>query len=149
MKRYEARARASLIVPENGRVWEVLTSRGEHVVPGQELLRILDCSGAVVTAAVSEATYGSLRLGGAATFQLRGDGAIHDGRIIGMHGLAAAHANLAIPQTSLAREPYHVTVDVPALAGNGDCALGRTGKVSFKTGDQPTSIMGLARAWLP
>ena len=38
----------------HGRVWEVLTANGEEVRVGQELLRVLDCGGAVVTATVSE-----------------------------------------------------------------------------------------------
>jgi len=123
---------ATISVPVNGRVWEVLTANGEEVQRGQPLLRVLDCSGAVVTAAVSEATYNNLRIGQPATFHLRGESEERTGKIIGLNGLAAVPANFAIEQNALAREPYHVTVQIPSL-GAADCEVGRTGKVTFDT----------------
>ena len=124
---------ATVSVPINGRVWEVLTSNGEQVSRGQPLLRILDCSGAVVTAAVSEATYNSLKIGQSATFHLRGESDERSGEVVGLHGLSAAPANFAIEQNALAKEPYHVTVQIPSLTGASDCDVGRTGKVTFDT----------------
>jgi multidrug resistance efflux pump len=124
---------ATVSVPVDGRVWEILTSNGEQVSRGQPLLRILDCSGAVVTAAVSESTYNSLKISQSATFHLRGESEERTGQIVGLHGLAAAPANLAIEQNALAKEPYHVTVEVPSLRGASDCDVGRTGKVTFVT----------------
>ena len=54
-------------------MWEVLTAPGELVVRGQDLVRLLDCSGVVVTAAVSESVYNRLHIGQSATFRLRGE----------------------------------------------------------------------------
>ena len=56
-----------------GRIWEVLTANGEEVRVGQDLLRVLDCGGAVVTATVSESVYNKLWIGQPAHFRLRGE----------------------------------------------------------------------------
>jgi multidrug resistance efflux pump len=132
-KHFAEMSSAMVTVPVGGTVWEVLTANGEEVRRGQDLVRILDCGGAVVTAAVSEATYNSLRLGQAATFHLRGESQERESRVIALNGLAAVPANLAIEQNALAREPYHVTLQVPSLSTGPDCYVGRTGKVTFRT----------------
>jgi hypothetical protein len=45
--------------------------------------------------------------------------------------MAGASSNYAIDPSALVQQPYRVTVAVPALAGSGDCAIGRTGRVLF------------------
>ncbi|MGK2923184.1 MAG: HlyD family secretion protein [Methyloceanibacter sp.] len=139
-QRFTLRSAANLTAPVPGRIWEVLTSDGEQVSQGQELIRVLDCGGVLVSAAVSEAVYNSLKIGQPATFHLRGESEERQGRVAGLHGLAAAPANLAIQQTALAREPYHVSVEVPNLATGPDCHVGRTGKVTFNTSAGSTSL---------
>ncbi len=131
-KRFVDRASAYIAAPAMGYVWEVLTAPGEQVRRGQDLMRVLDCGGTVVTAAVSESVYNSLRLGEPASFQLRGNSLNYQGRIVGLNGLAKAPANLAIEQKALVREPYHVTVEVPELGRTPGCSVGRTGKVTFE-----------------
>jgi multidrug resistance efflux pump len=131
-RRYEALARADLTAPVRGSVWEVLTAPGETVVRGQELVRLLDCSGLVVTATVGETAYNRLKIGDPARFRLRGESADHKGRIIGLTGVAAAPANLAIQPAALAKEPYRVTVLLPDMARGGQCDVGRTGRVTFE-----------------
>lgn len=128
---------AEMTSPANGQVWEILTSPGEDVHRGQELMRVLDCRGAVVTAAVSEATFNKLHLGGPATFRLRGESTELPGRITGLYGLASVPANLAIHQKMLDREPYHAAVEVPALAAGDSCQIGRTGIVTFGASAKP------------
>lgn len=130
--RFAALAAAELSAPVRGSVWEVLTAPGETVVRGQELVRLLDCSGLVVTATVGETAYNRLRIGDPATFRLRGESRDHKGRIIGLTGVAAAPANLAIQPSALAKEPYRVTVALPGLATPGQCDVGRTGRVTFQ-----------------
>ena len=130
--RYSETAAADLSAPVRGSVWEVLTAPGETVVRGQELVRVLDCSGVVVTATVGETAYNSLRVGDPARFRLRGESKDHRGRIIGLTGVAAAPANLAIQPSALAKEPYRVTVALPDLATPGGCDVGRTGRVTFE-----------------
>ena len=131
-KRFAELAAADLSAPVRGSVWEVMTAPGETVVRGQELVRLLDCSGVVVTATVGETVYNRLRIGDPATFRLRGESRDHQGRIIGLTGVAAAPANLAIQPSALAKEPYRVTVALPGLATPGQCDVGRTGRVTFE-----------------
>ena len=138
-KRFDVRSRAALNAPVPGRIWEVLTANGEEVSHGQDLMRVLDCAGVRVTAAVSESVYNELRIGQPATFHLRGGSEELEGRVTGLHGLAAVPGNWAIEQTALAREPYHVTVEVPNLANGPDCHVGRTGKVTFNTATGPVT----------
>jgi multidrug resistance efflux pump len=114
-----------------GRVWEVLTADGEHVSSGQELLRILDCASAVVTATVSEAAYQRLTLGQRAVFRPRSSGNEIKGWIIGLTGQASVSSNMAIQLKVLTKEPYHVTLKFPELAGEGDCGIGRSGLITF------------------
>jgi hypothetical protein len=96
------------------------------------LVRLLDCSGMVVTATVGEAAYNRLRVGDPARFRFRGENADHNGRIIGVTGVGAAPANFAIQPAALAKEPYRVTVALPNLATSGQCDVGRTGRVTFE-----------------
>jgi hypothetical protein len=96
-------------------------------------MRMLDCKATVVSAAVSEANFNKLKIGNKATFRLRGETEDLSGRVVGLHGLASTPANLAINQSALAREPYHATIEVPALAKGDSCQIGRTGIVTFDT----------------
>lgn len=121
---------ATVIAPVSGSVWEVLTAPGEQVVEGQELIRMLDCTNAVVTAAVSEAVYNQLMIGTPASFTFREGGDPFLGHVVQLTGLASPPANLAIAPSALRAEWYRVLVSVPSLAEYG-CAVGRTGRVVF------------------
>jgi hypothetical protein len=100
-------------------------------VRGQDLVRLLDCSGLVVTATVGEAAYNQLRVGQSAKFRFRGESTDYEGRIVSLTGVATAPANLAIQPAALAKEPYRVTVSLPKMAASGQCSVGRTGRVTF------------------
>jgi multidrug resistance efflux pump len=130
IKRLSRLASAELIAPVRSTVWENLTAPGQSVVRGQDLVRLLDCSGLVVTATVGESRYNRLRIGDPARFRFPGESADHEGHIIGLSGVATAPANLAIQAEALAREPFRVTVAVPSLTAD-QCAVGRTGRVTF------------------
>jgi multidrug resistance efflux pump len=130
-KRHTQNSEAELAAPVAGRVWEILTAPGESVVRGQELIRLLDCSGVVVTATVSESVYNRLHIGQSATFRLRGEQTTHAGQIVGLTGVASAPANLAIQPSALAKEPYRVTVKLAESGEVGQCKVGRTGRVTF------------------
>lgn len=128
---YDLKHEAVLDSPVAGRVWQVLTSPGEQVVAGQELVSLVDCSQTVVTAAVSEAVYNSLSLGSPATFTFREGGAPLEGKVVQLSGMAAASSNFAIVPSALQKQPYRVTVAVANASGKGSCAIGRTGRVVF------------------
>ena len=116
---------------------EMLASPGEQVHKGQDLLRVLDCSGANVTAVVSESVYNDLRIGSKATFRPRDGGPDIPGTVVSLTGSSGAPANFAIQPTALNREAYHVTVAAPGLANGRNCDVGRTGRVIFGP-DQPS-----------
>jgi multidrug resistance efflux pump len=130
-KLYGENSVAGLVAPVASRVWEMLTAPGESVVRGQDLIRLLDCSGLVVTATVGEGAYNRLHIGQSATFQLRGENTAHAGRIISLTGVSAAPANFAIQPSAMAKEPYRVTVKLRDLDLASQCKVGRTGRVTF------------------
>jgi multidrug resistance efflux pump len=130
IKRLSRLASAELIAPVRSTIWENPTAPGQSVVRGQDLVRLLDCSELVVTAAVGESAYNRLRIGDPARFRFHGESADHDGRIFGLSGVATAPANLAIQPATRAREPFRVTVALPGLTVD-PCAVGRTGRVTF------------------
>ncbi|MCC8938221.1 HlyD family efflux transporter periplasmic adaptor subunit [Bradyrhizobium sp. Arg68] len=132
---YINRAEADIRAPINGRIWEMMTSPGEDVRAGQPLLKVLDCSGEVVTANVTESVYNRLKLGDPASFEPNDGSAAIEGVIVNLTGSSGAPANLAINPDALNKEPYRVTVSMPALDSAGkDCAVGRTGRVVFNEG---------------
>ena len=129
--RYAQLSSAAVIAPAKGSVWEVLTTPGEQVRRGQELMRVLDCGGALVTATVGESVYNRLSVGAPARFQPRDGGADLAGTVISLTGSSTTPANFAILPAALARGAYHVTVSVPGLASGQTCDVGRTGRVVF------------------
>jgi multidrug resistance efflux pump len=129
---YISRSEVDIIAPVSGRIWEMMTSPGEDVRAGQALLKLLDCSGAVVTANVTEHVYNRLRLGEQASFEPNDGSAEIQGSIVNLTGASGAPANLAINPDALNKEPYRVTVSMPGIDAMGkDCAVGRTGRVVF------------------
>ena len=60
---YSELSTAVLTSPIDAQVWEVLVSPGEEVRKVQDLLRLPDCSGAVVTVTVRESVFNQLRIG--------------------------------------------------------------------------------------
>jgi multidrug resistance efflux pump len=138
--RLQLNSDASVLAPSSSKVWELLTASGEHVQRGQELMRLLDCNAALVTAVVSEAVYNRLQIGSAASFRLRDGYVAMPGRVVNLTGVASAAANYAIAPSSLLKEQYRVAVEVPDLRNDGQgCNLGRTGQVVF-TNQSPSPI---------
>lgn len=130
--RYISYSEADIKVPVAGRIWEVMTAPGEDVRAGQPLIRLLDCSGTVVTANVTESVYNRLQVGSVTHFRPSDGGPELDGTVVNLTGSAGAAANLAINPDALSKEPYRATVSVPGLNdGSKDCAVGRTGRVIF------------------
>jgi multidrug resistance efflux pump len=132
---YVNRAEADIKAPVTGRIWEIMTSPGEDVRAGQALLKLLDCSGAVVTANVTEGVYNRLQLGDQASFEPNDGSPAIQGAVVNLTGASGAPANLAINPDVLSKEPYRVTVSMPGIDTTGkDCTVGRTGRVVFDYG---------------
>jgi len=143
--RFRAQSEALVNLPGSGRVWEMLTAPGERVGKGQDLMRLLDCSRALVTANVDENVYNRLEVGGRATFRLARQGAgPYEGVIVNLTGAAAASGNFAIPLAAMRKSSFYVTVAVDGMK-EGGCSVGRTGTVTFLGGDEPRSAAGVAR----
>ncbi|MDA9427480.1 MULTISPECIES: HlyD family secretion protein [Bradyrhizobium] len=128
--RFADLSEANITTPVAGRVWEMMTSPGEDVQAGQPLLKVLDCSGAVITANVTESVYNRLQLGDLATFEPNDGGELISGTVVNLTGAAGAPANLAINPDALSKEPYRVTVALRDAAARA-CTVGRTGRVVF------------------
>lgn len=126
---------ASLIAPSKGVLWEVLVDDGEVVQRGQDLLRLMKCSSAVVTLSVPDNVYNRLTVGQLAQFRLDGEREVFDGTITRIAGAGAAkiYDNLAVAPSLKHLERYDVTLLVPSLRERDDldCAVGRTGRVFF------------------
>jgi len=129
--RYSELSNVVMFSPIDARVWEVLVSPGEEVRRGQDLLRLLDCSGAIVTSSVRESIFNQLRTGDKAQFHFAGQSGVYDGVVIRMSGAASPPDNLAIQTTGLSSGGYRIAVSVPELA-SGQCGVGRTGRVVFR-----------------
>jgi multidrug resistance efflux pump len=138
--RYSDFSSAVLSSPVEGQVWEVLISPSEEVRKGQDLLRLLDCSGALLTTTVRESVFNELRLGDKAQFRFSGQSRRYDGVIVRMSGTAAPPDNLAIQPTGLTSAGYRVAVSIPDLASS-PCAVGRTGTVVFNRQDGSAGIL--------
>jgi multidrug resistance efflux pump len=131
-RQYVSRSEADIKAPVTGRIWEMMTAPGEDVRAGQALLKLLDCSGAVVTANVKESVYNRLQLGNQASFEPNDGSPAIQGAIVNLTGASGAPANLAINPDVLSKEPYRVTVSMPGIDTTAkDCAVGRTGRVVF------------------
>jgi len=135
--RYSELSNAVLSSPIDAQVWEVLVSPGEEVRKGQDLLRLLDCSGALVTVTVRESVFNQLRVGDKAQFRFSSQSGRYDGTIVRMSGSAAPPDNLAIQPTGLSSGAYRIAVSVPELASSTQCGVGRTGTVVFNASAGP------------
>jgi multidrug resistance efflux pump len=151
--RYSELSNAVLSSPIDAQVWEVLVSAGEEVRKGQDLLRLLDCSGALVTVTVRESVFNQLRNGDTAQFRFSGQSARYNGTIVRMSGSAAPPDNLAIQPTGLSSGGYRIAVSVPDLASAAHCGVGRTGTVVFNasagSGGTLQSLRDAASFFLP
>ena len=142
--RYADLSDVVMSAPVDAQIWEVLVSPGEEVRRGQDLLRLLDCSGAIVTTTVRESVYNQLRVGDKAQFRFADQSNLYNGQVIRTSGVAAPADNLAIQSTGPSSAAYRIAVSVPELA-SGQCGVGRTGKVIFQAAAGPSGIMELIR----
>jgi multidrug resistance efflux pump len=140
---------AFLTSPVEGRVWEVALGAGEYARKGQDILRLLDCSTMVVTASVGEKDYNSLRVGDPARFRLAGTRTSYDAVVLRLAGSGAAtvYNNMAISPGPAHLQRYDVALSVPGLLNDpeANCAVGRTGRLSFSTG---SDMVNQVRTWL-
>jgi multidrug resistance efflux pump len=131
VERYSDQSIVELTAPVSGSVWEKLTAPGEEVRRGQDLLRLLDCSGVVVNAAVNEWVYEKLHVGDPARFRLQGETTDYPGQVVRLSGLAAPTDNWALGSSALGKDLFRVTVSISGI-NEPTCAVGRPGTVAFE-----------------
>jgi multidrug resistance efflux pump len=149
--RYAEMSNAVLSSPIDGQVWEVLVAPGEEVRKGQDLMRLLDCTGTIVTVTVRESVFNQLRIGDLAQFRYAGQSARYNGTIVRMSGIASPPDNLAIQPSGISHGGYRIAVSVPELAST-QCGIGRTGTVVFNSsgaGETLRSIRDAISVFVP
>jgi multidrug resistance efflux pump len=129
------RTTAEIQAPTAGVAWDFMASSGEVVRKGQDLLRLVDCTSAMITAGVGERLYNSLKPGDKAQFRLRGDQRVFEATITRLAGSGAAsrYENFAVGPSPYHLKQYDVTLVSPDLLLNQEvgCSVGRTGRVVF------------------
>ncbi|EAQ14792.1 multidrug resistance efflux pump [Maritimibacter alkaliphilus HTCC2654] len=126
--------------PVDGIIWERMVGDGINVQRGDTIMKVADCSAAVVSLSVSEIVYNRLRTGDPAIFRFSGADTALEGTISRLAGAGAAtvYDDMAVKPSKEHLERYDVTLIVPDLRGadmSGGCAIGRTGRVFFQ--DRP------------
>jgi biotin carboxyl carrier protein len=126
-RRLAAHTRAKLTAPVDGNLWSVDAEPGEYVRKGQDIMTVLDCASAVVTASVAARDYNELRLGDPVRFRVSGTERAYDGHIVRL----GSSATFAIPPVVGEHQIVAALSDL-AASGEDSCAVGRTGEVTFK-----------------
>lgn len=120
----------------DGILWDYLTASGETVQRGADLVRLVDCSSAMVTLSVSESVYNRIQLGDSVQFRLNGEPRILDGTVTRLAGSGAStlYSNLAVAPSREHLSRFDVTLDIPGLRNDPAlrCLIGRTGRVFFE-----------------
>lgn len=128
-------AKADLIVPVDGVLWEVLAGDGEYVERGQEIAKFMACGSALVTLSVPDNVYGHLHVGATAKFRLDGSSTVYQGTVTRMAGAGAEtiYRNLAVAPSLKHLQRYDIALLVPDLRTDPNlrCAVGQTGRVFF------------------
>jgi len=126
---------ADLRAPVNGIVWDFLANSGETVSKGQDLLRVVDCDSAVISASVSERLFNRLRRGDAAQFRLLGGDRAYEATVARLAGSGARgrYEMLAVSASPEQLTGFDVLLSVndPDFNAGQGCAVGRTGRVVF------------------
>ena len=129
---------ARINTPAPGILWDIVAGVGEYVRKGQDVIRLVDCTSAVVTASVRESVYNRLKLGNAAQFRLLGVGRTYDGSVTRLAGSGAQsiYRSLAIGPSEEHLKRFDVLLVFPELNKDSQlaCAVGRTGRVIFSAG---------------
>ncbi len=142
-KRIAAQSNVVISAAVKGRIWESLTTPGEYVNKGQDLLRMLDCETAIVTATVGEGTYHRLYIGQRATFKPRGSKRQLAGHILNLKGPVADSPGNAVVRL-LTPDRFQVELKFPKLARRDNCGIGRSGLVVFEGSRLPALVRSLS-----
>ncbi len=133
---------SELHAPVNGMVWDFLANTGETVRKGQDLLRVVDCDSAMITASVSERLFNRLKRGDSAQFRLLGGDRAYEAAIVRLAGSGARgrYDTLAVSagEEQLTRFDVLLSIQDRAFASGPGCSVGRTGRVVFSKTPEET-----------
>jgi len=126
---------AELRAPVNGVVWDFIANTGEVVRKGQDLLRVVDCDSAIITASVSERLFNRLKRGDTAQFRLLGGERVYEATVVRLAGSGARgrYETLAVSAgpEQLTRFDVLLSIQGPDFQAGAGCSVGRTGRVVF------------------
>ena len=129
---------ATIDAPVRAILWEIMTGSGEYVRRGQDVMRVVDCTSAIVTSSVRETVYNRLKVGDPVQFRLLGESKVYTGSVIRLAGSGAQsiYRSLAIGPSEEHLKRFDVAVAFPELNADPDrsCAVGRTGRATFSAG---------------
>lgn len=134
---YRNRNRVTLSSPVAGVVWRSAARTGRPVLPGDEVLEILDCRARFLEAYLPEGLMGTIALGDLAEVRLVGDRHVFRAPVISILGNGARfdHADLAArdtaPKTGTMRVLIQLDGEHVGYDASTFCHVGRTAQVSF------------------
>ncbi|MBM7067618.1 HlyD family efflux transporter periplasmic adaptor subunit [Actibacterium sp. 188UL27-1] len=127
----------TLTSPVSGIVWRSSGQIGRPVLPGDDVVEILNCDARFLEAYLPETTFGSLEVGDVAEIRLTGDERHFKAPVTSIlgHGARFDHPNLAAQDNSPKKGMMRVIVALGsehlAFEGTNFCHVGRTALVSF------------------
>ena len=143
---YERQNRISLASPVTGVVWRSASLAGRPVLPGDEVVEILDCSARFLEAYLPERLIGTVSLGDLAQVRLTGDDRVFHAPVISVlgHGARFDHTELAAQDNTPKTGKMRVLIELGrrqlGFDPNRFCHVGRTAQVSL-----PRDFSGVER----
>lgn len=134
---YEQENRVTLASPVTGVVWRSASLAGRPVLPGDEVVELLDCSSRFLEAYLSERLMDNIALGDIAEVRMTGEARVFRAPVISIIGTEAQfdHADLAARDTAPRAGKMRVLIEIDAasldLDANRFCHVGRTAQVSL------------------
>jgi len=134
---YEQESRVTLVSPVSGVVWRSAALTGRPVLPGDEVLEILDCGTRFLEAYLPESLMGKIALGDTAEVRLTGEPGVFHAPVISVlgHGARFDHADLAAQDDTPKTGKMRVLIALDAASLGSDaarfCDVGRTAQVSL------------------
>ena len=134
---YRLENRIALASPVSGVVWRSASLTGRPVLPGDEVVEILDCSARFLEAYLPESLMGTVSLGDIAQVRLTGDDRVFQAPVVSIlgHGARFDHTELAAQDNAPKVGKMRVLIELSAtqlgLDASKFCHVGRTAQVSL------------------
>lgn len=142
---FDRESAVTLASPIDGIVWRAASLSGRPVLPGDEVVEILDCRARYLEAFLPEGLAGRISVGDLAEVRLTGDARAFSAPVASIlgHGARADHVELAANDTSPKAGMMRVIIELPPRLSVDPaefCDVGRTAQVSL-----PRDLSGVLR----